>query len=85
MSSLSNQMCDPCNVIPLLPIYYINQLLQVYCTVHHKISAYSLRSVVFCCGLVSFSYIYVLRDCHKNESTSEVVLGNMAHETSSIR
>ena len=26
-----NQMCDPCNVIPLLSIYYINQLLQVLC------------------------------------------------------
>ena len=29
MSSLFNQMCDPCIVIPLLPIYYINQLLLV--------------------------------------------------------
>ena len=43
---------------------------------HHKICAYSLRSVVFCCGLVLVSY-YVLRDCHKHESTSKVSLGHM--------
>ena len=54
MLSLFNEMCDPCNILPLLPIYYINHILRVWCTYYHKIYA---CSDLWCFALVWFRLV----------------------------